>query len=162
MHRRRADLDRAVLLANAGKAGDLRDVDQRLGLAEAQLHQRNETVASSEDLRLAAAGLQLRDRIVDRLRTLVFKCGGDHAAPPWPEPCRGPWMMRHSFSGRSIISMCLTPNPLSASTAADTMLGVDPRVPASPTPFAPSGFTGVGVTVLCSSKRGKSMARGSA
>ena len=42
-------------------------------------------------------------------------------------------MIFHSFSGRSIMSMCLTPNSLSASTAADTMQGVDPRVPASPT-----------------------------
>ena len=43
------------------------------------------------------------------------------------------------------MSMCLTPNSLSASTAAATMLGVEPSVPASPTPLAPSGFTGVGV-----------------
>ena len=34
--------------------------------------------------------------------------------------------MRHSFSGRSIMSMCFTPNSLSASTAAETMLGVEP------------------------------------
>ena len=48
--------------------------------------------------------------------------------------------MRHSFSGRSIMSMCFTPNSLSASTAAETMHGVEPSVPASPTPFAPSGL----------------------
>ena len=71
-------------------------------------------------------------------------------------------MMRHSFSGRSIMSMCFTPNSLSASTAAQTMLGVEPSVPASPTPLAPSGLTGVGVTVESSSKRGKSVARGMA
>ncbi len=69
-------------------------------------------------------------------------------------------MTRHSFSGRSIMSMCLTPNGLSASTAAETMHGVDPSVPASPTPLAPSGLTGVGVTVLFSSNIGKSVARG--
>ena len=56
-------------------------------------------------------------------------------------------MIRHSFSGRSIMSMCLTPNSLSASTTAVTTLGVEPSVPASPQPLAPSGFTGVGVTV---------------
>ena len=71
-------------------------------------------------------------------------------------------MMRHSFSGRSIMSRCRTPKPLSASTAAFTMQGVEPMVPASPTPLAPSGLTVVGVTVLASSKRGKSLARGSA
>ena len=46
--------------------------------------------------------------------------------------------------------------------AAFTMHGVEPSVPASPTPLAPSGLTGVGVHVACSSKRGKSVARGSA
>ncbi len=69
-------------------------------------------------------------------------------------------MRRQSFSGRSIMSMCFTPNSLSASTAAFTMLGVEPSVPASPTPFAPNGLHGVGVTVASSSKRGKSIARG--
>ena len=83
---------------------------------------------------------QLRDRVVERRGAVVVECGRDHA---WP-----PWMMRHSFSGRSIMSMCFTPNSLSASTAAETMHGVEPSVPASPTPLAPSGLTGVGVTVL--------------
>ena len=35
-------------------------------------------------------------------------------------------MMRQSFSGRSIMSMCFTPNSPSASTAAFTTAGVDP------------------------------------
>ena len=64
--------------------------------------------------------------------------------------------------GRSIMSTCRAPNTLRASTAALTMHGVEPIVPASPTPLAPSGFTGVGVTVLSSSNRGKSLARGMA
>ena len=51
--------------------------------------------------------------------------------------------MRHSFSGRSIMSTCFTPNGLSASTTAETTLGVDPSVPASPTPFAPNGLTSI-------------------
>ena len=54
--------------------------------------------------------------------------------------------MCHSFSGRSIMSICFTPNSLNASTAADTIHGVDPSVPASPTPLAPNGLTGVGYT----------------
>ena len=45
---------------------------------------------------------------------------------------------------------------------AATIAGVEPSVPASPTPLAPSGLTGVGVTVACSSKNGKSIALGSA
>ena len=58
------------------------------------------------------------------------------------------------------MSTCFTPNSLSASTTAETMEGVEPSVPASPTPLAPSGLTGVGVTVASSSNRGKSVARG--
>ena len=53
-------------------------------------------------------------------------------------------MIFQSFSGFSIMSTCFTPNSCSASTAAQTTAGVDPSVPASPHPLAPSGFTGVG------------------
>src|SRR5882724_2676516 len=42
------------------------------------------------------------------------------------------------------------------------MAGVAPMVPASPTPFAPSGFTGDGVSVLSSSRWGIITAFGSA
>src|SRR6185503_7146463 len=113
--------------------------------------QRNQAVPAGQELG-AVAGAEFRDGVVERRRACVVEAGGDHA---WP-----PLMMRHSFSGRSIMSMCFTPNSLSASTAAETMLGVEPSVPASPHPLAPSGLTGVGVTVFSSSKRGKSMARG--
>src|SRR5437763_1790751 len=77
-------------------------------------------------------------------------------APPGSPPSPYTTLFR---SGRSIMSMCFTPSGESASTAALTTQGVDPRVPASPTPFAPSGFTGVGVHVAASSKCGRSLAR---
>src|SRR6185295_7303233 len=169
MRSARADFDPAVLLLDPGETWNPRDVDQNRRLAETQLHQRHEAVPAGDQL-AAARCLQLRQRIVDRGGTLIVERRRDHATPPWPEPCRRPWpelcrgplMMRHSFSGRNIMSMCFTPNSLNASTAAETTLGVEPSVPASPTPLAPRGFTGVGVTVAWSSKRGKSMARGSA
>src|SRR6185295_15042083 len=161
MRSARADFDPAVLLLDPGETWNPRDVDQNRRLAETQLHQRHEAVPAGDQL-AAARCLQLRQRIVDRGGTLIVERRRDHATPPWPEPCRGPLMMRHSFSGRNIMSMCFTPNSLNASTAAETTLGVEPSVPASPTPFAPSGFTGVGVMVAASSKRGKSMARGTA
>src|SRR5262245_33774836 len=66
------------------------------------------------------------------------------------------------FSERTGMSMCVTPNVESASTIAFTTAGVDPIVPASPTPLTPSGLTGDGVTVRSSSNSGKSCARGSA
>ena len=162
MHRRGADLDLAATLADAGQAGNARDVDQPIGLAQPQLHQRHEAVTAGDEL--AAAGTEFRDRIVEGRRTLVAERDGDHDRPPWATDGAddAELIRRHSFSGRSIMSMCFTPSGLSASTAAETMLGVDPSVPASPTPFAPSGFTGVGVTVADISNRGKSLARGMA
>src|SRR5262249_40758054 len=146
-----ADLDRVALLTDARQPGYARDVDERRRLAEAQLHQRHEAVAAGYQLRVTAGRAQLGDGVFDRGGAAVVECRRDHERPPW--------MMRHSFSGRSIMSMCFTPNSLSASTAADTTHGVEPSVPASPTPLAPNGFTGVGVTVAASSKRGKSLAR---
>ena len=40
--------------------------------------------------------------------------------------------------------------------------GVDPTVPDSPIPFAPNGFSGVGVSVRAVSKLGRSVALGTA
>src|SRR5262245_32235162 len=152
MHGRRTDLDLSIFFADTRQPGDVRDVDERRRFAEPQLHQRHKAVTAREQF--PAGVFELANRVFDRRGALIVECGRDHALPPW--------MMRHSFSGRSIMSMCFTPNSLNASTAAETMLGVEPSVPASPTPFAPSGLTGVGVTVASSSKRGKSIARGSA
>jgi hypothetical protein len=54
-----ADADRAVGLdAELVEAGQVVDVDQELRGREAQLQQRNEALATGEDLRLAAARVQ--------------------------------------------------------------------------------------------------------
>src|SRR3989454_5773787 len=71
-----------------------------------------------------------------------------------------PFRIFQIFSDRSGMSICVMPNSASASTTAFTTAGVDPIVPASPTPLTPSGFTGDGVTVRSSSNSGKSCARG--
>ena len=52
------------------------------------------------------------------------------------------------------------PNGDSASTTAFCTAGVDPIVPDSPMPFAPSGLSGVGVSVLLHSNDGSSAALG--
>ena len=93
---------RAVALVDAVQVRNAADVDQHLRLAQAQLHQRHEAVAAGDELAALAGRRQLRQRIVERGGARVFECRRDHA---WP-----PWMMRHSFSGRSIMSMCVTPN----------------------------------------------------
>ena len=71
-------------------------------------------------------------------------------------------MTRQIFSGVAGMSRWVMPNGERASTTALTTAGVEPMVPASPMPLAPSGLRGVGVTVRSSSKGGKSTARGSA
>src|SRR5262249_12070111 len=149
-----ADLDRLALLPDSRQPRNPRDVDQDARLAEAQLHQRHQAVAAGDEFSGAAGGAEFREGVVERRRAHVIERRRNHARPPW--------MIRHSFSGRSIISTCLTPNSLSASTTADTTLGLEPSVPASPTPLAPSGLTGRGVTGAWSPKRGKATARGTA
>ena len=55
-----------------------------------------------------------------------------------------------------------TPYADNASITAFCTAGVDPMVPASPTPFAPSGLSGVGVSVVPTVKLGNSAALGTA
>src|ERR1022692_4059157 len=57
---------------------------------------------------------------------------------------------------------CRTPKWLSASTTELTMAGDAPMVPASPTPFTHSGFTGEGVHVWALSIHGIMLALGTA
>ncbi len=58
------------------------------------------------------------------------------------------------MSGVNGMSMCRTPKGDRASTTELTTAGDAPMVPASPTPFTPSGFTGDGVTVWLLSIQG--------
>ena len=71
-------------------------------------------------------------------------------------------MARHTRSGVSGMSMWRIPRCETASTTALCTAGVEPIVPASPIPLAPSGFRGVGVTVFEASKLGSSAALGTA
>ena len=57
-------------------------------------------------------------------------------------------------------SMSVTPYGESASTTAFITAGGEAIVPVSPTPFTPSGFVGLGVSVRSSSKDGSSAADG--
>ncbi len=54
----------------------------------------------------------------------------------------------------------VTPSGRSASTMALMTAGAEAMVPASPTPLAPRGSIGLGVTVESSSKLGSSAADG--
>src|SRR5262245_55101409 len=63
---------------------------------------------------------------------------------------------RHTLSRVTGISMCRTPSGESASTTALTNAAGLPTFGLSPTPFAPIGWCGLGVTVLLVSQCGVS------
>src|SRR5689334_24970645 len=67
-----------------------------------------------------------------------------------------PWMARHTWAGVSGMSACRTPYGRSASMTALTTAGGDPTVADSPTPLAPIGWRGDGVTWAPSSQDGHS------
>ena len=58
------------------------------------------------------------------------------------------------------MSMCVTPRCDTASTTAFWIAGVEPIVPDSPMPFAPSGLRGLSVSVFEVSKLHSSAADG--
>ena len=71
-------------------------------------------------------------------------------------------MARHTRSGVQGMPTWRTPRCERASTTALCTDGVEPMAPDSPIPLAPSGFRGVGVSVLAVSKKGNSAALGMA
>ena len=77
-------------------------------------------------------------------------------------PFRAASMVRQTRSEVHGRSMCRTPRCASASITAFCTAGVEPIVAASPMPFAPSGLSGVGVSVECTSNDGSSAADGMA
>src|SRR5207244_3904189 len=107
------------------------------------------------DFRAAAMLLKEADGFAQRRWNDVLEVLCDHDAFL-------PFRIFQIFSERTGMSMCVMPSGDSASTIALTTAGVDPIVPASPTPLTPIGFTGDGVTVRSSSNSGKSCARGTA
>src|SRR5712664_1854148 len=74
-------------------------------------------------------------------------CPRFHAAAPGkrsPHPAFASRIARQSRSGVAGISKCATPAWRRASNTAFISAGSEPLTPASPTPFAPSGFAAVG------------------
>ena len=72
------------------------------------------------------------------------------------------WIACHTRWAVHGMSMCLIPRWDTASTTALWMAGVEPMVPDSPIPLAPSGLRGLSVWVLLTSKLGSSAADGMA
>ena len=73
---------------------------------------------------------------------------------------RADWMAAHTRSAVQGMSMWVTPRCDTASTTAFWIAGVDPIVPDSPMPLAPSGLRGLSVSVFDVSKLHSSAADG--
>ena len=80
--------------------------------------------------------------------------------PPYSATTPFSLRISHTRSGLIGISTCVTPRWDSASTTAFAIAGGAPTVADSPTPFAPSGWCGDGVTVCAVSQAGVSTAVG--
>src|SRR5207245_4526175 len=98
------------------------------------------------------------DRAVLVLREPERRGSEAHAAQPVAAGASR--IARHTRSDVSGMSTWRIPKIDSASTTAFWAAGVEPIVPASPIPFAPSGLSGVGVSVFEASKLGSSAALG--
>src|SRR4029453_15783989 len=92
------------------------------------------------------------ERVVDRLGDLIVERCGDH--------CFASSIARQTRSGVAGIWMSVTPRCETASSTALITAGAAAIVPVSPTPFAPNGFVGLGLSVRWSSKDGSSAADG--
>src|SRR6185295_9915269 len=99
----------------------------------------------------AAAGRKGAQRILERAGANVVEAGRNHTAAP---RCLAPCIAAHTRAGVSGLSIWRIPKGSSASHTALTTQAADAIVPASPTPFTPSGLTGEGVTVWAVSIRG--------
>ena len=142
MRRESADRDLAVALADRAEVADPTDVDHDFGLREPELHRGDQAVAAREHLRVLAVPGEEPERLLERRRPDIIERGGDHDRPPFS------WIARQTRSGVNGRSRWRMPSGESASTTAFAIAGVAPIVPASPTPFTPSGFEGDGVSVL--------------
>src|SRR3954451_3757456 len=114
-------------------------------------------MASCKHLGIRTRGEQV-ERFVQTARRFIVEVCWDHAVLPADVTATVLEALVMAFQTRSGlrgISMWRTPSDDNASHTAFTMQGVEPMVPASPTPFTPIGFTGDGVTVRSSVNSGK-------
>ena len=129
-------------VADVAEVAHPADVDQHAGRREAQLHQRQQAVATGEELGLVAVLADEADGLLGGTGADVVECCGDHLLAP----CAA-LIAFQTLCGLAGIGMSRTPRLLSASMTAFMTAGADPMVPASPMPFTPSWLVGDGVTV---------------
>ena len=132
-------------LADVAEARHPPDVDQRPRLARGEASsaaagcaRRRAAWRSSPSSRSSSSASSTRRRSV-----VVERAGIMPLLPPLAA-----WIARQTFSGVERHVDVLHAERAQRVETALTTAGVEPIVPASPTPLTPSGFTGVGVTVL--------------
>jgi hypothetical protein len=160
-----ADGHLVALLADVGEVGEPADVDDHGRRGQPQPHQRQQRVAAGHQLGVVAVLDQEVDGLVGRLGPDVVEGDGDHASAPFVPGVAGtsacpPVMAAHTRAGEAGMRTSVTPRGRRASTTALITAAAEPMVPASPIPFTPSWLLGLGVTVLSSSKLGRSGADG--
>jgi hypothetical protein len=149
--RQRSDRELLARVPHVAKVADATDVDEQRRPREPQAQQRDQRMSAREELRVVARAEQL-DRLLDGLGDFVVERRRDHDVTSFNA--------RHTRSGVAGISMSVMPRVAKASTTAFITAAVEAIVPVSPTPFTPSGFVGLGVSVLPSSNDGTSAAEG--
>src|SRR5262249_16789206 len=153
----RPDGEVVAAVADVGEVVHSTDVDEDRRRGQPQLHQRQKRHAAGKQLGVVAVLTQRRDRLLDGARTHVLECWRNHRARP---PLLACWIASQTRCGDAGMSRSVIPSGASASTTAFMTAGVDAIVPASPTPFTPMGFVGLGVTVDAVSMPGISAADG--
>jgi hypothetical protein len=78
----RTDAHLVAVLADVGEILEAADVDDDARRGQAVLHQRDERVATGEELGVVAVLGEKRERFLGRPGTLVVERRGDHWAPP--------------------------------------------------------------------------------
>src|SRR5213594_291333 len=76
------DPKKAVRLADERKSGNAVDVDEVPGAGQAELHERDEALASGEDLGLLTELCEQSRRLGDRTRRVIVKGGRNHRGGP--------------------------------------------------------------------------------
>src|SRR5260221_3167185 len=97
-----------------------------------------------------------------RITYILEKIGGGVGSGSLSVPLRAACTSAQILSGLSGISMVLIPSGARASSTALTIAGGAPIQPDSPTPLAPSGLVGEGVSTMSVVKTGTCSAIGSA
>ncbi len=108
MRRQRADSPAAIRALQTREAGHSPEIDEQRRRRQPQLHQRDQRMATGQQLGVLATVGQRLDRLLHRGRGRVLERRGNHAAPPSAEEAA--CIASHTRSGDRGMSIHLTPS----------------------------------------------------